>query len=108
MGKTIITIMELSFLKIIKNFKKSIDISICIYYNIGVIKKEQGKMRKARISDNERKLKAIREKMNRQDYNLSIKELEELKTAINGECVRLSLEIDVYIKVLKDLIRIRL
>ena len=46
--------------------------------------------------------------MSRQDYNLSIKELEELKTAINGECVRLSLEIDVYIKVLKDLIRIRL
>ena len=65
-------------------------------------------MRKARISDNERKLKAIRDKMNRQDYNLSIKELEELKTTINGECVRLSLEIDVYIKVLKDLIRIRL
>ena len=65
-------------------------------------------MRKARISDNERKLKAIRDKMNRQDYNLSIKELEELKTTINGECVRLSLEIDVYIKVLKDLIRSRL
>lgn len=65
-------------------------------------------MRKARISENERKLKAIRDKMNRQDYNLSIKELEELKTAINGECVRLLLEIDVYIKVLKDLIRSRL
>lgn len=65
-------------------------------------------MRKARISDNERKLKTIRDKMSRQDYNLSIKELEELKTAINGECVRLSLEIDVYIKVLKDLIRSRL
>lgn len=65
-------------------------------------------MRKARISDNERKLKAIRDKMSRQDYNLSIKELEELKREINGECVRLSLEIDVYIKVLKDLIRSRL
>ena len=65
-------------------------------------------MRKARISDNERKLKAIRDKMSRQEYNMTIKELESLKSAINGECVRLSLEIDVYIKVLKDLIRIRL
>ena len=62
-------------------------------------------MRKARISENERKLKAIRDKMSRQDYNLSIKELEELKRDINGECVRLSLEIDVYIKVLKDMLR---
>lgn len=65
-------------------------------------------MRKARISDNERKLKTIRDKMSRQDYNMTIKELESLKSAINGECVRLSLEIDVYIKVLKDLIRSRL
>ena len=46
-------------------------------------------MRKARISDNERKLKAIRDKMSRQDYNMTIKELESLKSAINGECVRL-------------------
>ena len=65
-------------------------------------------MRKARISDNERKLKIIRDKMSRQDYNMTIKELESLKSAINGECVRLSLEIDVYINVLKDLIRSRL
>lgn len=65
-------------------------------------------MRKARISDNERKLKIIRDKMSRQDYNMTIKELENLKSAINGECVRLSLEIDVYIKVLKDMIRSRL
>lgn len=65
-------------------------------------------MRKARISDNERKLKIIRDKMSRQDYNMTIKELESLKSAINGECVRLSLEIDVYIKVLKDMIRSRL
>ena len=65
-------------------------------------------MRNARISDNERKLKIIRDKMSRQHYNMTIKELENLKSAINGECVRLSLEIDVYIKVLKDMIRSRL